>query len=107
MYYNDITKENTMFRFRFKTLDEFVEDYGESWREYIRHGWNTRMDGLFGIELEIDDDFLDNPVYSPNGSFCDYDFNGGTWSISEHMLVYNYKQSILQNYIKNKCLIYE
>lgn len=35
-------------RFRFKTEEEMISDFGENWREEIRFGWLHEMDWFIG-----------------------------------------------------------
>lgn len=39
-------------RYRIKTEEEFIEEYGEGWRNEVNWSVSTSMDYLFGREVE-------------------------------------------------------
>lgn len=52
-YYNNITKEKTKYPYRFKTKEEFIEEFGDGngngrWRFRVSLGWVRGMDHLLG-----------------------------------------------------------
>jgi len=58
-YYNIITKQRTIYPFRFKTEKEFEKEFGERWWNHIDAGWNHNndegiycMNYLLGTDLE-------------------------------------------------------
>ena len=57
MYYNNITRNVTEHSHRFKTNDEFVEEFGDGYNndeseEFV--GWYPHMDIYFGEDLPLD-----------------------------------------------------
>ena len=107
MYYNKILNKQTPHRFRIKTEEEFLTEFGINWMSDIRYGWNHdgRMDFLFGVNIEeyiSEDDLLDG----------DFSINIGvnqdeyTWMISRDMIKENSKSGYNMLYFK-RCLVYE
>lgn len=51
-YYDHLRKQSTNKNeivYRFKTLEEFVKDYGDGWRNKIKMGWGESMNVLLGL----------------------------------------------------------
>lgn len=108
MYYNKILNKQTPHRFRIKTEEEFLTEFGTYWMSIIKYGWNNdgKMDFLFGVNLEqniSEDDFLDE-------DFCIYindNQDGYTWMmISRDMIKENSKYGYNLLYSK-RILIYD
>lgn len=38
-----------MIKYRFKTKEEFIKEYGDDWRRQVEHSWVKSMDYLFGL----------------------------------------------------------
>lgn len=107
MYYNKITKNSTNCRFRIKTQEEFITEFGYNWMTRVKYSWNGdgMMDYLFGIDVEhdiTDDDLLDDDFYFNTKD----DTNNYTWMISKDMITENSINSFQYIYIKNR-LVYE
>jgi len=51
-YYNIIKKKRTKWKFRFKTKDEFKNEFGPDWREEVPYGWVKIMDENFGENVQ-------------------------------------------------------
>lgn len=107
MYYNKITNKKTLHRFRIKTQEEFINQYGLGWMSIIKYFWNGdgMMDYLFGIDVEndiTDEDLLDDDFYFNSKN----DTNNHTWMISKDMITENSINSFQSIYIKNY-LVYE
>lgn len=107
MYYNKITNKRTTHRFRFKTAEEFISEYGRGWMSIVKYSWNSEgmMDYLFGIDVEhdiTDDDLLDDDFYFNSEN----DTNNHNWVISKDMITENNINSFQSIYIKNR-LVYE
>lgn len=90
----DRTLESTMwYPYRFKTEQEFINEFGENWRAVImRSGpdWADSMDHLFGQDFPYEDSQL-NPRdsrYPVNGRMND-PYTGCDWKISWEMLIPN------------------
>lgn len=98
-YYNIIERKSTTFAYRFKTKEEFENQYGENWRYrlYFRWGLNSGMDELFGKNLETRHTNI--TIYK---RICYMN----KWWISYFMLVKN-QLCGFNTFYKNKKLIYE
>ena len=70
------------YPYRFKTQEEFEEEFGSDWRNIVRYNWaSPRMDYLFGTEYPFnitEDDFMNNSLSEL-----------GVWSVSNNMLIKN------------------
>ena len=79
---------NTVAKYRFKTQEEFVKEYGFRWRS-VRYTFVEDMDFLFGKDYpgEVDENFSDG-VHRYSG-----------FSISKEMLI---KKLIVPNYKPKK-----
>ena len=120
-YYNNITKKMTEHPYRFKTRDEFVKEFGDSWLFEI--GWFSYMDKYLGSDFLLDyekdyvgyDDYEDTPF----GYFIkDLDYNvndkqpigsnikddGYYWFINRGMII---KNQLFSDYNKPTKLVYE
>lgn len=78
-----------MNKYRFKTEEEFIKEFGENWKNDISKCWNNEgsMDYLFGkniTPMEMGSDGL------PNTSI-------DTWGISSDMYICIGKSKITQN----------
>ena len=107
MYYNKILNKQTPHRFRIKTEEEFLTEFGSNWMSIVKYSWNGdgMMDYLFGIDVEhdiTDDDLLDVNFYFNTKD----DTNNYTWMISKDMITENSINSFQSIYIKNY-LVYE
>ena len=111
-YYNKILKQTTIYQYRFKTREEFENEYGEDWAQTIRCSWfDNDIDGmnyLFGTNInflpleEIEDIINHNRI-----AYCDDD-TGNNWSISKDMLIQNDSINFKHIYLKNdNKLVYE
>ena len=90
-----------MIRYRFKTKEEFLEEFGWNWRNKIQCGWVTsgRMDYLFNMELKYDT----YEYYIIGGKLpLDLRLKIGMWDISMDML-----KEIGINYNDKKTLVYD
>lgn len=60
-------------KYRIKTKEEFIRDFGQGWRKVVRYSFTPDMDYLLGQPLES---------YNPNslGNLADQ------WSISKDMV---------------------
>lgn len=123
MYINTITNKVTNHPYRFKTEEEFIEEFGEGWRNKIswydepsdsRTPSEYYMDYLLGIDLEfgntpeeVDDSFGDRSLIRNNGwgKFNDVPDEYG-WSYTVSMIIRNKKRF---NYFTNPKdrLVYE
>lgn len=71
-------------KYRIKTEEEFVKEFGSNWREEIHLGWAEHMDYLFGKPI-IDKTFKkvnnidSNTIYRTN--------DGSQWNISKDMIM--------------------
>ena len=50
IYYNKIKQEYTQYPYRFKTKNEFEEEFGNGWHYIVRKNWNDNMDFMFGMD---------------------------------------------------------
>ena len=115
-YFNTISNEPTKFPYRFKTKEEFEEEFGEWWYDNILGGWSLEedspddnMDYLFGKNLEYSDDKKEILNYLTHDTKRVYikrqnDIDD-TWSISKQMLIDNDINK--PNYNVPKQLVYE
>jgi hypothetical protein len=81
------------YPYRFKTEAEFIEEYGENWRDIVNNlddvnTWNDEMDYLFGKEFPyIDKKIIYDRPYPMFGYFRDD--NNKVWGVSWYMLTPN------------------
>jgi len=88
-------------KYRFKTEQEFISEYGINWRDTINRKWRSdnRMDFLFGMEI-------DNVVYVESIKKDGWNFGRGVCSgyiISTDMI----KEVNVINYNEKKTLVYD
>ena len=108
MYYNNITKEKTIYPYRFKTEDEFITEYGENWGNDV--AWNySSMNYLFGENFSLNMSLRNiNETFNRGGDIYYYCENNSlincSWYIDKNMVKLN-KESPTYNDEKN--LIYE
>lgn len=78
--------ENEDKRYRIRTEEEFVAEYGDSWKSKCNGGWNSKMDELFGREISFED--YKRIICSPTQR-CYTEFEGITkgFSIATDMIV--------------------
>ncbi len=72
------------YKYRFKTEEEFIKEYGENWRDYTDWNSHGEMDYLFGKKL--DQDFPENS-YDMVIEDHEDDTWYNTWYINRKMLV--------------------
>ena len=48
----NLEMDRIRYKYRFKTKDEFISEYGREWRTIVRCSWVTEMDWALGIEIE-------------------------------------------------------
>jgi len=80
IYYNKILKQTTTWPYRFKTEEEFKNEFGVSWRSYVHWNSSGRMDHLFGTNWE----YLDKNRHTIEDININY-----SWFINEKMLTEN------------------
>lgn len=107
MYYNNVQRKLTKYKFRFKTEDEFLSIFGDDWKSTILCKWNSDgyMDHLYGIDFTVDfeKDYDINEFYSQNF----YDSKRERyWNISRDMIIENNNNTYKCLY-DNKKMIYE
>ena len=114
MYYNNITRKMTEYPYRFKTHEEFVEEFGDGYNNYDNDvdfiGWFTNMDHLFGKDFT-----LDYETDFDHATECyilgDSD---GSWYVDDTMLVKNENgldynkptKLVYEKLVDNQCIIY-
>jgi hypothetical protein len=78
-------KERTKYRYRFKTEQEMIDEFGEDWEDtaFPLIGWNTNMNFLFGNSEILKD--IDLSEKSPKYIFQIKTYNGN-WTIIMTML---------------------
>lgn len=100
-YINPVTGERTKWPYRFKTKDEFIEEFGYNWRSSVPSHWVIEMDPLLGEDVKSD---VPQSVWERNGTFTyDDDDSQGSWVISKKMMTPN---NSLPSYGRRK-LVYE
>ena len=86
-----IISYSTLYAYRIKTEDEFIRQYGRSWRHIVHFNSGGLMDYLLGAELTVDISFTDVygdverrfPVYNSNRRLAYRD----TWVILPEMVM--------------------
>jgi len=108
MYYNQITKERTIYPYRFKTEQEFEADYGENWTGNLEHSsWNyNRMRYLLGTTLEFNMDSIKYLFGDGSRRLSVYDLTHEEWLVSDSMIKPNLNIDF-DNLYKTKKLVYE
>ena len=101
MYYNKITKKITEHPYRFKTEQEFEEEFGEKWRWSFCYYFYPSKDKYFGEDflMDYDEDFVEDE--EDENDYCDYDGH----IIVRDMLIKNNKKML--DYNKPTKLVYE
>ena len=89
-----------MIRYRIKTEQEFIDEFGEDWRWRTGCRWNIQgiMDYLFGMEInnyKPNEDYYIHWVDNPDDFYFE-------WSISHDMI-----KKITINYNVKKVLVYD
>lgn len=112
-YFNKILNKKTKHQYRFKTREEFEDQYGDYWAESIKCNWyddddDEGMNYLFGTDI----DFLPleeiNDILEKNHtSYYDDEENGFYWNISKDMIIQNDQLNFKSIYLGNKKNIYE
>jgi hypothetical protein len=83
-YYNIISKKNTTWKYRFKTEEEFIKEFGKYWQSDVNWNSNGDMDYLFGIDF---DNYLNDEGFA---SIRNKGFRGPyNWTICNEMLIQN------------------
>ena len=94
MYFNIITGKTSKFKYRFKTKEEFINQYGIlKWRTSLTYRWVLNMDCFFGEDLETKHM---NDIGYYKGYF-----------ISPDMVVCNNISDYKNIYLRKKTLVYE
>jgi len=93
-YFNEIEKKPTSFEYRFKTEEEFEEEFGEDWADEVNLSWAPGdMDYLFGINIQEKLDKGAEVLFSIDG-----------WNISKDMIT---KNKLMSPTYKPRKLVYE
>lgn len=110
-YFNKIINKKTNHKYRFKTREEFENEYGYGWVNTIKRGWYDDdiegMNYLFGTDLDFLplEEIEDIIKYNYTG-YCDN--YRGVWSISRDMIIKNEQLDFKNIYPNNsKRNIYE
>jgi hypothetical protein len=85
------------YKYRFKTLEEFMSDYGDNWRSLSMFNSYGEMDYLLGMDVNVPRRKIDD-----NGDVI-YTFGLNGWAIVPNML----KKIIVRPEYKPKRLVYE
>ena len=108
-YRNNITNKKTEYKYRFRTEEEFIDEFGHDWHQDISCTWNLGgMDFLFGKDLELTDSDGDE-IYNNHDILTINDIINlnRLWSISSDMIIPNVKLDFGSIYLKNKQNVYE
>ena len=70
-----------MYKYRFKTEKEFIEEFGVNWRNKVRYMWVNGMDYLLGTEIPSS-----NVLLSEDNSIKFIVESWKSWNISENMV---------------------
>lgn len=106
-YRNNITNKISEHKYRFKTLEEFINQYTEDWKETVNWNDEDRMDYLFGQNLEVNEKELEKIF---KGDFCAIprqDEDDSEWYINGKMIKENEPQRFKDMYLKDKQNVYE
>lgn len=71
------------YPYRFKTKKEFLDEFGNRWREVVNFNWDGDMDYLCGRQLPFDE-YIIQKILNGQG-FLRYD----GWSIGGRMITKN------------------
>lgn len=86
-------------KYRFKTIKEFEEEFGEDWRNIVNFNYEGFMDYLAGKPLE---DHISNDVLKDGVSYIEQSITySGEWTINEAMI----KSTLQTSYEKFKEII--
>ena len=111
-YFNKILNKKTKHKYRFKTREEFKEQYGDYWAESIKCNWydndDDGMNYLFGTDVDFLPDEKINDFLEKNHIFYyDDEENNFYWNISKDMIIQNDQLNFKSIYLDNKKNIYE
>lgn len=67
-----------MIKYRFKTEEEFIREFGKNWRQVVKMGWADNMDEFLGKPMEVL-----NRIESKEKMYV------GGWAISRDMITKN------------------
>ena len=98
-YYNKVTRQFTRYKYRIKTIDEFIAEFGNNWMQIVRATYVDDMLPYIGLDFEIDDIDIEE---EPNGSRRWL----GNWNYSFDMITPNICNMFESIYLKEKRLIY-
>lgn len=76
------------YKYRFKTEEEFIKEFGESWRRIVQCSFTREMNYLLGTDLNEEYYYLADHFFNKNresGYFEIYD-GRGNWNITIGML---------------------
>jgi len=112
-YINEITNEITLYPYRFKTEEEFIKVFGNTWTTDVSWGV-PGMDYLFGMDFEYstDKEIIQEEFKNTNNIFNDIEFinipNSG-WTACRLMLKQNKAKPVISTYTENPTnkLVYE
>ena len=72
-YFNKILNKKTKHKYRFKTREEFEEQYGDYWAKFIKCNWydddDEGMNYLFGTDVDFLPDEKINDFLEKNHIF--------------------------------------
>lgn len=111
-YYNTITKKPTVYEYRFKTEDEFKDEFGEHWMDEVQETWVHGMDNFLGKDLLTENIITDYGVFNDyddeNAKYFTYQEEGDydKWFMSMEMIKENDKFRQI-DYNTPKRLVYE
>jgi len=80
-YINIITKGKTKFKYRFRTEKEFIERFGNCWKDDVERTWSNEMNVYLGET--VDEEIEEGEYYKGMHLF----YHG--WHISYDMLTKN------------------
>jgi len=69
MYYNNIENKQTRYKYRYKTLKEFENEFGSNWRERVPLSWIYQMDYLLGKNVQSNDIRFDKDIVHETGGY--------------------------------------
>lgn len=77
---------------RIKTEEEFVKDFGEDWRNWVKAGWHSYMDKYFNKVIENDNKLSFFKVIIGLEDYASIYDNGYNWAFSIKMIKYEYRE---------------
>lgn len=100
-FFNSFKRKSTICRYRFKTRNEFIKEFGSNWRDVVYYNFRYNMDFLLG------EDFIYNESRIENGSikfeYIDNEqINYIDLYISHDMLIKNECNMFKKLYLENK-----